>query len=146
MAMLVEDVSRAPVELEQRGIRRVLVEFDGSPEGWAALKRGIAVAERERALLTIAGVAEEPPCWFAITPAALPYTPESLRRDVEREVERQLAAARDEVPATVSVTTRLLRGKPAVALAALAKSEDHDLVLTGPRSACRLRRLLRLAT
>jgi nucleotide-binding universal stress UspA family protein len=144
--MLVEDVSRAPVEAEPRGIRRVLVEFDGSPDSWAALKRGISVAVRERALLTIAGVAEDPPCWFAMTPAALPYTRETLRRDVEREVERHLAAARDEVPATVSVTTRLLRGKPAEALAKLAKAEDHDLVLTGHRSAGRLRRLLRLAT
>src|SRR5918998_4947704 len=119
--MLVEDASRAASAVEHLGIRRVLVEFDGSTSAWASLRHAIAVATRERALLTVAGVVEDPPCWFAMTPAALPYTRDSLLRDAEREVERQLAAARDEVPATVSVTTRLLRGKPVPALAALAE-------------------------
>jgi nucleotide-binding universal stress UspA family protein len=144
--MLVEDVSRAAPAMEQRGIRRVLVEFDGSTCGWASLRHAIAVATRENALLTVAGVVEEPPCWFAMTPAALPYTRDSLRRDAEREIERQLAAARDEVPAAVSVTTQLLRGKPVQALAALAEEGCYDLVLAGPRSADRLRRLLHAAT
>lgn len=145
--MLVEDVSRAAAAAEERqGFRRVLVEFDGSSDAWAALRKGIAVATRENALLTVAGVVEDPPCWFAMTPAALPYTPESLRRDAERAVERELAAARDDVPATVSVTTQVLHGKPAQALAALAKEGGYDLVLAGRRSAGRLRRLLRAAT
>jgi nucleotide-binding universal stress UspA family protein len=144
--MLVEDASRAAPAVERRGIRRVLVEFDGTTAGWAALRRAIAVATREHALLTVAGVVEEPPCWFAMTPAALPYTRDSLRRDAEREVERQLAAARDEVPATVSVTTQLVRGRPAPALAALAEEGGYDLVLAGPRSASRLKRLLRAVT
>jgi nucleotide-binding universal stress UspA family protein len=146
MAILVEDVSAAAAAVEPRGVRRVLVEVDGTAEGWAALKKGISVAMREHALLTVAGVVEDTPCWFAMTPAALPYTRESLQRDAEREVERQLAAARDEVPATVSVTTRLLRGKAAPALAALAEEGGYDLVLAGSRSAGRLRRLLRVAT
>jgi nucleotide-binding universal stress UspA family protein len=140
--MLVEDSSRTVPAVERHGIRRVLVEFDGSTAAWVALRRAIAVASGENALLTVAGVAEEPPCWFAMTPAALPYTRDSLRRDAEREVERQLAAARDEVPATVSVTTQLLRGRPAQALAALAQEGGYDLVLAGPRSASRLKRLL----
>jgi nucleotide-binding universal stress UspA family protein len=144
--MLVEDASAATVAVEWRGIRRVLVEFDGSTEAWGALRRAIVIASRERALLTVAGVVEDPPCWFAMTPAAMPYTRESLRRDAEREVVRQLAAARDEVPVSVSVTTQLLRGKPAQALAALAKEGGYDLVLAGPRSACRLKRLLLRAT
>jgi nucleotide-binding universal stress UspA family protein len=148
MTMLVEDVSRAAAVAaeERQGFRRVLVEFDGTSEAWAALRKGIRVAVREHALLTVAGVVEDPPCWFAMTPAALPYTRESLRRDAERAVERQLAAARDEVPATVSVTTRLLHGKPVQSLAALAEEGGYDLILAGPRSACRLRRLLRAAT
>lgn len=144
--MLVEDASRTAPAVQQRGIRRVLVEFDGSTSAWAALRRAIAVATRENALLTVAGVAEDPPCWFAMTPAALPYTRESLRRDAEREVERQLAAARDEVPATLSVTTQLLRGRPVPALAALAEEGGYDLVLAGPRSAGRLKRLLTAVT
>ena len=55
---------------------------------------------------------------------------------------RHLAEARDEVPATVSVTTRLLHGRPARAIAALAESGRYDLVVTGPRPLGRLGRLL----
>jgi nucleotide-binding universal stress UspA family protein len=144
--MLVEDATRTAIAAPQRGIRRVLVEFDGSEAAWVALRRAIAVATEQNALLTIAGVVEEPPCWFAMTPAALPYTRDSLRRDAEREVERQMAAARDEVPATVSVTTQVVRGRPVPALAALAEQGRYDLVLAGPRSAGRLRRVLNAVT
>jgi nucleotide-binding universal stress UspA family protein len=56
---------------------------------------------------------------------------------------RHLAEARDEVPATVSVTTRLLHGRPARALAALAEEGRYDVVVTGPRPVGRLGRLLR---
>jgi nucleotide-binding universal stress UspA family protein len=46
------------------------------------------------------------------------------------------------VPADVSLTTVLLRGRPAKALADLAADGDYDLVVTGPRPSGRLRRLL----
>jgi nucleotide-binding universal stress UspA family protein len=56
-------------------------------------------------------------------------------------MEQKLAAARDEVPAEVSVTTRLLHGRPAKVLPALADAGDYDLVVVGPRPPGRLRRL-----
>ena len=62
--------------------------------------------------------------------------------DAEREMCRVLAAARDEVPANVSVTTQLLHGACARAIAKLAKCGDYDVVVT-PRTSTRLRRLLR---
>jgi len=130
------------VDNDRRTIRRVLVAFDGSPGAWAALDRGIAVAVGQRALLTIAGVIQEPRAWTALGPAPMPFTRESLIKDLEREMEQKLAAARDEVPATVSVTTRLLRGRPGPALAELADEGDYDLVVAGPRPPGRLRRLL----
>jgi nucleotide-binding universal stress UspA family protein len=76
-----------------------------------------------------------------MSPVAVPYTPEGLRRDIERDMQQQLAAARDEVPATVSVTTRILHGRVVPTLAALAESGGYDLVVTGPRPAGRFRRL-----
>jgi nucleotide-binding universal stress UspA family protein len=57
-------------------------------------------------------------------------------------MEQALAAARDEVPATVSVTTRLLTGRPGRVLGELVRGGDYDLVVTGPRPAGRLRALL----
>jgi nucleotide-binding universal stress UspA family protein len=143
MAMRVQDLIRpADPATDRRPINRVLVGFDGSPGAWAALDEGIAVAVRERALLTIAGVVREPVLWLGMGAAPVPYTPDALRTEAEREMERLLAAARDEVPATVSVTTRLLHGTPARALGELADKGGYDLVVVGPRRVTWLRRLL----
>jgi nucleotide-binding universal stress UspA family protein len=140
--MLAEAVS-SPVlqEAEPRHVNRVLLAFDGSPGAWAALDRAIAVAVSQNALLTIAGVVGEPTVMMGFGPAVLPYTRETLVRELERDMQQKLAAARDEVPACVSVTTQLLHGRPARALAALADSGNYDLVVAGPRKAGLLRRL-----
>jgi nucleotide-binding universal stress UspA family protein len=127
---------------EDRVPRRILVAFDGSEGSWVALQRAIAIAQRERALLTIAAVVPEPSPWIGLGMLSVPYTRETLRRDAELAMEQVLAAARDEVPATVSVTTRLLSGRPTRALSALVEQGDFDLVVTGPRPAGRLRALL----
>jgi nucleotide-binding universal stress UspA family protein len=73
----------------------------------------------------------------------MPYTREGLRHDLEGEMLRHLANARDEVPAAVSVTTKVLHGRAARALAAYAEQGGYDLVVTGPRPAGRLARLFR---
>jgi hypothetical protein len=64
----------------------------------------------------------------------MPFTREMLQRDLERDMQQKLAAARDAVPATISVTTRLLHGRVARRIAELAESGDYDLVLTGRAS------------
>ena len=137
------EVVRRPVAqpVEPRAIHRVLLAFDGSPGSWAALEQAIEVAVDRHALLTIAGVVGEPTVWLGFGPVVLPFTRELMVRELERDMERKLAAARDEVPATVSVTTRLLHGRPARALAELAEEGDYDLVVAGPRQAGFLRRL-----
>jgi nucleotide-binding universal stress UspA family protein len=124
------------------GVRRILVAFDGTPGTWLALERAIDLAVSQSALLTIAAVVPDPLLYTGFAPLVLPCSPETLRRDAEREMLRLLAAARDEVPANVSVTTCLLHGRPARRVAALAESGGYDLVLTGPRASSRLHRLL----
>lgn len=137
MAVLLEDgVLTEPVT-----VRRILAAVDGSPESWDALRRAIAVAVEHSALLTIAAVVPEPRLYTGIGPLMLPFSPATLRRDAEREVCRLLAAARDEVPANVSVTTQLLHGHCARAIAKLATCGDYDVVVM-PRPSNRLRRLL----
>ena len=106
--------------------------------------RGIEVAVANRALLTIAAVVEEPlALWMGFGAMTCPTRARRIRQQVESAMRRHLAEARDEVPATVSVTTRLLHGRPARALAALAEEGRYDLVVTGPRPVGRLGRLLR---
>ncbi len=140
---MLAEVVRTPVvpAAEPRQVHRVLLAFDGSPGAWAALEQAIEVAVSQHALLTIAGVIAEPTVWLGFGPAVMPYTRETLVRDLERDMQQKLAAARDEVPATVSVTTLLLHGRPARTLAALADSGGYDLVVAGPRPVGRLRRL-----
>jgi nucleotide-binding universal stress UspA family protein len=146
IAMVIQDVEQtvSPVPGDATsGVHRVLVAFDGSAGAWAALGFAIEVAVSNHALLTIAGVVEEPlALWMGFGAMTVPVTRESLRRDLEREMRRHLAEARDEVPATVSVTTRMLHGRPARALAALVEAGRYDLVVTGPRPIGRLGRLL----
>jgi nucleotide-binding universal stress UspA family protein len=124
------------------GVRRILVAFDGSPGAWVALERAIEIAVGQSALLTIAAVVPEARLFTGFGPLVMPFSPEQLRRDAEREMLRLLAAARDEVPANVSLTTCLLHGNPARTLSALAESGGYDLVVTGPRPTSPLRRLL----
>ena len=127
---------------QPRGIQSVLVAFDGSPGAWIALARAIDIAVGQHARLVVAGVVREPSLWFSIGGAVTPFSRESLIRDLEREMQQTLAAARDEIPATVSVTTHLLHGRPAVALAALADAAGSGLIVVGHRRLGRVRRRL----
>jgi nucleotide-binding universal stress UspA family protein len=140
---MLAEVVRTPVvqAAEPRAIHRVLLAFDGSPGSWAALEQAIAVADNQHALLTIAGVVKEPTVWLGFGPAVVPYTRETMIRELEVDMERKLAAARDEVPATISVTTRLLHGSPARKIAQLADAGNYDLVVAGPRKTGFFRRL-----
>jgi nucleotide-binding universal stress UspA family protein len=144
--MLTQDVEQiaAPALDGERGLHRVLVAFDGTPGAWAALDRGISLALGSNALLTIAGVVGSPPPLACGMNGALvpPYTPEGLQHDLDVEMQRKLAAARDEIPASISVTTVLLHGKATRALARLAEEGRYDVVVTGPRKISGIGRLL----
>jgi nucleotide-binding universal stress UspA family protein len=141
MAVLLEAADHEVLS-EPHSVRRILLAFDGTPEAHAALERAIAIALEHSALLTIAAVVPEPRLYSGIGPLMLPFSPATLKREAEREMCRVLAAARDEVPANVSVTTQLLHGHCARAIAKLANCGDYDLVVS-PRPSTRLRRLLR---
>ena len=142
MTMLLEavDGTSPPPAADAHPVRRILVAFDGSPGAWAALNRAVEIAVAQSALLTIAAVVPEPRLYAGFGPLAMPYSPDTLRRDAEREMLRLLGEARDEVPGNVSLTTLLLHGPVGKALAGLAASGDYDLVVTGPRPSSRLRR------
>ena len=130
----------------RRAVHRVLVAFDGSPSALGGAATGRSTwPSANHALLTIAAVVQEPSGFWMGFGARRRCRSRARPccRDLEREMRRHLAEARDEVPATVSVTTQLLHGRPGRVLAALAESGRYDLVVTGPRPLGRLRRLLR---
>jgi nucleotide-binding universal stress UspA family protein len=143
--MLTHDVDRIAQQVAggERQIQRVLIAVDGSDGAWAALDRAIGLAVTNHAQLTIAAVVPPTPPLACAMPGVmtLPYSPDDLRRELETEMQQHLAAARDEIPATVSVTTCLLHGHPTRALARFAEDGRYDLVVTGPRRTSRLGRL-----
>jgi nucleotide-binding universal stress UspA family protein len=128
---------------DTRRLHRVLVAFDGSDGAWAALDHAIALALANHAKLTIAAVVPPLPPLVSGSPGAItmPFSPDELRRELDTQMLQHLAAARDEIPATVSVTTCLLHGHPTRALARFAEDGRYDLVVTGPRRTGRLGRL-----
>src|SRR5919109_659170 len=83
----------------------------------------------------------QPSCLYGHRSGADQPRAGGLRRVAGRYMEQLLASARDEVPATVSVTTQILHGKPTRALSALAERGCYDLVILGPRKVGWLRRL-----
>ena len=105
----------------QDPMHRVLVEFNGTDAACAALRGGIQIALSFHAQLTITGVVESPPsiAYAATEPIAMPYSPQALQRELAAEMERHLAAARDEIPASAN------RGPHA--LQALAGEAFHRL-------------------
>lgn len=129
----------APGQAAPQTVRRILVAFDGSSGARAALARAIEVAVSQNARLTIAAVVPDVRWCAGFGMMVMPVSPETLRKDAEREMLRLLAEARDEVPADVSLTTQLLYGRPARALAKLADADGYDLVVTGPRPVRRFR-------
>ncbi len=125
---------RVETVAEPTCVQRVLVAFDGSDAAWTSLREAIEVAAAHRALLTIVGVVEEPlGLWMGLGAMSVPYTRERLRQDLEREMRVHLAVARDEVPASVSVTTLIVRGRPARVVARLAAAGSYDVVVACPR-------------
>jgi nucleotide-binding universal stress UspA family protein len=144
--MLTQDIERIAIPGldHEHPIHRVLVAFDGSDGAWAALDRGIDIALSYHAQLTIAGVVASPPAiaYAGTGLVAMPYSRERLQHELDVEMERHLAAARDEIPASISVKTVLLHGRATRAIGRLAQEAGYDLVVTGPRRITRLGRLL----
>ena len=113
---MLADVVRVPVPeaLEPRSIQRVLAGLrriapaPGTPSSGA-----IEVAVGQHALLTIGRRRRRSPPCGPVRPRRPAFAREMLCHDLEREMEQHLAMARDEVPATVSVDTRVLHGRPA---------------------------------
>jgi nucleotide-binding universal stress UspA family protein len=122
---------------ETQGIHRILLSVDGSANDWPALDRAIELAVEHSALLSIVAVIPDPKLYTGFGMMVLPCSPDALRRDAEREMMRLLAAARDEVPANVSLTTRVLHGRPGRTLADLVDECGYDVVVVSGRRPCR---------
>ena len=111
--------------------RNILVGVDGSPSSERALAEAIDIANSSRARLTILTAVCTPPAW-AYAPASVAAL-QSLGPELEREAKDILAAAVDEVPKSVSVTSILSRRPVRKALSRELASGHYDLLVMGSR-------------
>jgi nucleotide-binding universal stress UspA family protein len=109
--------------------RLVGIAFVETPDGYAALNAGRAIAEQAGALVRVLTV-KEPLDLLAVGPPGTMATVDAERMRTEA-AERVLAAGLDAVPGRRSAGGEVLAGPPADALA--AASADLDLLVCGSR-------------
>ena len=113
---------------------RILVAIDGSPDAEAALHHAATLARDQNALITLLTVAPPPSTPIGVSASAPP--------DLLDFHARILREATDGVPDDIGVTTRLERGNAAETILAIAREEEHDLVVMGSHGHSRVHRAL----
>lgn len=113
---------------------RILVAIDGSPDAEAALAHAVSLARDQHARITLLTVAPPPATPIGVGASAPP--------DMHDFHTKLLREATDSIPADVGITTRLERGTAAETILAIAREEEHDLVVMGSHGHSRVHRAL----
>lgn len=110
--------------------RRILVAYDASPGARLALRQAFDLARAEHVeSVSLLGVV--PPVRSAVAVAGV--DPTAFTEELRQVTVRDLAAARDEAPADVSIRTQVKQGAVGEAILAAAAEGDHDLIVMGAR-------------
>lgn len=114
--------------------RNILVAIDGSAHAARALAEAIDLGDRDDARLTITTSVPDPSAWLlagAGYGGSIDYV--ALGEETKREYEDLLKEAVSQVPQRVSVTSRLVHGRPGDRILEQLKEGEHDLVVMGCR-------------
>ena len=112
----------------------ILVAVDGSASGDRALEVAIEQAQASNARLTIITSVPDPSTWL-VTGGTYggAINHQTLVEEIEQEYRQLLERAVDSVPQDVSVTKRLMHGRPGDRILQQLKAGDHDLLVMGSR-------------
>ena len=110
----------------------VVVFVDDRPEAAARVREAAALAQRERALLTLLAAIPAMPLLAWVAPVPAPGSPRLLQAACERECEGLLRRLAELVPAGLPVTLSARRGYPHAVLVHELRERGHDLVVLGP--------------
>jgi nucleotide-binding universal stress UspA family protein len=121
--------------------RNVLVPIDGSRQAAQALSEAVDLVVLANARLTVMTCMPSPAKTRLGGGLALGVDREDLHA-AEREYQALIDGAVAALPADVSVTKVLSRGRPADAIVAQARSGQHDLIVMGSRGRGDIRSLL----
>jgi nucleotide-binding universal stress UspA family protein len=117
--------------------RKILVAVDGSADAAAALRHAAELARDQHATLVVVTVVPAAPPQVAAPSAVAPTAAET-----EAAYERILRRAVATLPSDVGVLTRIARGRPARAIAAVAGETGCDLIVMGAHGHGRLHHAL----
>jgi nucleotide-binding universal stress UspA family protein len=120
----------------------ILVATDGSAHGQRALTEAIELAQSYRAQITIVTSVPDPSAWLITGGAYGGVDQNALLEDTEREYRKILEDAVAAVPKDVSVTSRLMHGRPGEGIVEEREEGRHDLVVMGSRGRGNVRSLL----
>ena len=123
--------------------RNILVAIDGSAHAERALAEAADLAQRSNATLTVMTSVPDPSSWLlsgAAYSGGVDF--ENLARESEQEYVKLLDDAVEGLPADLSVTKLLARGRPGHAILDRLHSGDHDLVVMGSRGRGEVRAVL----
>lgn len=123
--------------------RKVLVAIDGSPHASRALTVAVELTRQNHARLSVITSVPDPAAWLlaggayggAIDQAA-------LLEETEREYRSLLEQAVASVPEDISVTSRLLHGRPSERILNELHEGEHDLLVMGSRGRGNVRSLV----
>jgi nucleotide-binding universal stress UspA family protein len=123
--------------VERPTFHNVLVAVDGSRHSDLALAMAIALAERDRARLTVLTVIPN-----VTESAAMAYgagvDPVAMQRDADHGADRSMRAAIDAVPQEQPVESVQRRGHAGPEIVAQVKAGNHDAVVLGARGLGRI--------
>jgi nucleotide-binding universal stress UspA family protein len=111
--------------------RNILVCVDGSEHTERALSEAIDLAITQHSRLTLLTAISRPPYWANTPMTAAGIEP--LAADLQKEADKTLRAAVDQVPDSVSVTKILTEEPIREALIDQIKTGTYDLVVMGSR-------------
>jgi hypothetical protein len=124
-------MSSRPPEEGRRPGGRILVVFDGSVGAGSELRSAIEAAHERNATVELVAIAARSPWWIPVGAISMTL-PVDLKEEVLRVLGEELAAARDAIPASVSVSTRIVQRKDRKELCRRVEAGDYDLVLSPP--------------
>ena len=115
--------------------KTIVVPADGSENSKRALQHAVSIAERNKAQLVVAHLANIVSAIsnFDQTPISGGYVSEQIAEDMEETGKEILNDVVKEVPADVTVKSVFEVGSPGPAVLAVAKKFNADLIVMGSR-------------
>jgi hypothetical protein len=118
---------RSTPAADPSGFRNLLVAIDG-PTGSRTLDLALSLLGAQRGTITLVGISPDVSMRTAHA-ASIGEPSDRVQRDLDAQISRELAAARDRIPAEIGVRTKLCRGRMGPSILAVAEQGHYDAII-----------------